>query len=131
MATPGTKINLVVASGYRDFKLPVALPRTTAALDMCVYVDGKHVPKFDDNNFIPQNTVELLLTTQKEEYTVLVKLRKHKTAEWISYREYTVNCLEQRIVSQLQHAEDSRFYEDIDITTTTTTTTTTTEFFNP
>jgi serine/threonine protein kinase len=133
MATPGTKINLVVASGYRDFKLPVALPRTTATLDMCVYVDGDPIEEFNKDKFVPYNTIELLLTTQKEEYTVLVKLRKHETAEWISYREYTVNCLEQRIVSQLQLAEDSRFYEDIDITTTTTTatTTTTTEFFNP
>lgn len=128
MATPGTKINLKVASGFKDFKLTVPLPRTTAALDIQVFVDGKHAPQYDDQNFVPYNSRELLLTLQKEQYPVLIKLRKHGQTEWVSYMEFEVNCLQQRIISELQLADDSLFYES---TGTTTTIPTTSDVYDP
>jgi beta-lactam-binding protein with PASTA domain/tRNA A-37 threonylcarbamoyl transferase component Bud32 len=128
MATPGTKINLKVSSGFKDFKLPVALPRTTVALDMCVYVDGDHVSKFDKNRFVPYNSVDLLLTIQKEEYPVRIMLRKYGTTKWIPYAEYLINCINQTIESETKFVDDSIFYENITTTTTTTATTTSTEF---
>ncbi|HPU58234.1 MAG TPA: PASTA domain-containing protein, partial [Candidatus Avimonas sp.] len=118
MATPGTKINLKVASGFKDFKLTVPLPRTTAALDMCVYVDDFRVEKFDKNDFIPSSSLDLLLTTQKEQYPVIIKLRKHGETEWRSYMRFEINCLQQRIVNEEKLADDSLFYESTGTTTT-------------
>ncbi|HCA31008.1 MAG TPA: hypothetical protein DEP23_16350 [Ruminococcaceae bacterium] len=125
MAQPESKINLVVASGFKDFSLPVALPDTTATLDMSVYINGSLASQFNKNTFVPVETEILLLKEQKEQYQVLVKLRKHGTTEWLSYKQYVINSINQS-VSEEQLMDDSVFADSLPVTTTTATPTTNT-----
>jgi serine/threonine-protein kinase len=119
MKQPGTKVNLVVATGFKNYSLAVALPDTTAALDMCVYIDGALDSSFSKNNFIPLHSEILNLKAKKEQYTVLVKLRKNGTTEWKSYKEYVVNSVNQVTVSERTLTDDSEFDDGAGTTTTT------------
>ena len=66
MSQVGTKVDLVVSTGYKNYILTVPLPETTASLDICVYIDGRHVLEFDDLNFVPVESKQLELKTQKK-----------------------------------------------------------------
>ena len=87
---PGSKIDLVIASGFLDYEMPVIMPNTTTALDMRIYIDGNPASQFDKTNFIPLNTMILKFTEQKEEYDVLIKLRAYKDpmTEQEQFRDY-------------------------------------------
>lgn len=129
MSQVGTKVDLVVSTGYKNYILTVPLPETTASLDICVYIDGRHVLEFDDLNFVPVESKQLELKTQKEEYEVLIKLRKHGTNDWSSYRKYTINSVNQIIVEQEQLTADRVFYENTGSSSSTGETDTTDPMF--
>ncbi len=128
MAQVDTKVDLVVSTGYKNYILTVPLPETMAPLEMGVYIDGNPAPEFDDPGFIPIESKQLELKVQKEEYEVLILLRK-KGGEWYPYRRYTINSVNQIIVEQEQLTADSVFYENTGSSSSTGETDTTDPMF--
>lgn len=128
MAQVDTKVDLVVSTGYKNYILTVPLPETMAPLEMGVYIDGKPAPEFDDPDFVPIESKQLELKVQKEEYEVLILLRK-KGGKWYPYRKYTINSVNQIIVEQEQLNADSVFYENTGSSSSTGETDTTDPMF--
>lgn len=128
MSQVGTKVDLVVSTGYKNYILTVPLPETMAPLEMGVYIDGKPAPEFDDPDFVPIESKQLELKVQKEEYEVLILLRK-KGGKWYPYRKYTINSVNQIIVEQEQLNADSVFYENTGSSSSTGETDTTDPMF--
>lgn len=93
----GSKVNLTVASGFKDYELPLVLPDTTTEIDVRVFIDGIHQPEYEKENIVPASfkTEMLVLKKQQEEYDVLIKLKPHSATEWRDYLRYNINCLTQ------------------------------------
>lgn len=129
---PGGKVNLVVASGYRDVKLlALPLPDTSSMISLEVYVDaklqGSDKPKYstDLQSILPSaisgRTLYFTFTEQKASYNVTFRIKGEHSSSYQTYASYTLNGLTgewQRDILNPFNGEPTR-------TTTPPTTTTT------
>ncbi|MDD3692350.1 MAG: Stk1 family PASTA domain-containing Ser/Thr kinase [Oscillospiraceae bacterium] len=127
LMAPGSKVTLVVASGFRDYELPLVLPDTTTPIDVRIYVAGRHEPEYDENDIIPVSIglKTIVLKAQKEQYEVIIKIRPHTkgdTEKWQDYLRYRINCITQEKIL----LEKRDFIESTSTTTEDTPTTSTT-----
>ena len=101
---PGGKVNLVVASGYRDVKLvALPLPDTGSMISLEVYVDaklqGSDKPQYstDLQSILPSaisgRTLYFTFTEQKASYNVTFRIKGEHMSAYETYASYTINGL--------------------------------------
>lgn len=100
----GGKVDLVVASGYRDVRMvALQLPDTSSKISLEVYIDaklqGNDKPQYstDLQNILPSviagRTLYFTFTEQKESYNVTFRIRDENMSAYQVYASYTVNGL--------------------------------------
>lgn len=98
----GEKVDLVLASGYRDAQfVALPLPETNSSISLEVYIDaklqGSDRPEYstDVQNFLPSavpgNTMYFVFTEQKATYNVTFRIRTENSPAYQVYAGYTIN----------------------------------------
>ena len=126
MQSPGTRIKLVVSSGYKDISVDVQMPDTNTAVDMQVFVNGRESAEHSNKlkGLLPSAMTQLpqlKFTEQLDTYNVTIRISEAGKNQYTDYIVYTMD-------GRSGTANVERIYPFTDpvVTTTTTASTTTT-----